>query len=127
MKRNIFLFSLLAVLFIPGFSIAEITFQTSQLPTPSGILNNLPQPLNDFIKSAKDISIAAGNQFGNYINTSAFQNPINVNLNQLKDIDVTQSGLYQLAVKLFTSVGNLFVWILNIVIELIKQILSLVH
>ncbi|MDP3948903.1 MAG: hypothetical protein Q8Q17_03065 [bacterium] len=112
---------------MPGLSIAEITFQTSQLPTPSGILNNLPQPLNDFIKSAKDISIAVGNQFGNYINTSAFQNPINVNLNQLKDIDVTQNGLYQLAVKLFTSIGNLFVWILNIVIEIIKQILSLFH
>ncbi|OGY99023.1 MAG: hypothetical protein A3B13_03425 [Candidatus Liptonbacteria bacterium RIFCSPLOWO2_01_FULL_45_15] len=127
--KNIFLFSLLAVLLMlmPGFSNAEISFQQSQLSNPSGILENLPQPLNDFVKSARDIGVTAGSQFGKYINTSAFQGPINVNLNQLKDIDVTQNGLYQLAVKLFTSVGNLFVWILNIVIDLIKQILSFVH
>lgn len=137
-RKNIFLFFSVAVLLAPGFSNAEISFQSSQLPTPDGILNNLPQPLNDFVKSAKDISDTVGNQLGKYINTSAFQGPVNVNLNRLKDVSVTQwvhdisqsslsNGFYQLAVKLFSSIGNLFIWILNIVIELIKQVLSLLR
>ncbi len=137
-RKNIFLFFSVTALLAPGFSSAEISFQSSQPPTTGGILDNLPQPLNDFVKSAKDISDTVGNQLGKYINTSAFQGPVNVNLNQLKDINITQwvqdisqsgpsNGFYQLAVKLFSSVGNLFVWILNIVIELIKQGLSLLR
>ncbi len=138
MKKYIYLFLLIAVLLMPEFSSAEISLQSSQLSTPSVILDNLPQPLNDFVKSARDIGGMASNQFGKYINTSAFQGPINVNLNQLKDINVTQwfrdifqinssNSIYQLAVKILSSIGNLFIWILNIVIDLIKQILSLVH
>ena len=138
MKKYIYLFSLIAVLLTPGFSNADITFQPAQFPNPSGILDNLPQPLNDFIKSARDIGITAGNEFGKYINTSALQSPINVNLNQLKDINITQwfrnifqidssNSVYQLAVKILSSIGNLFIWILNIVVDLIRQILSLVY
>ncbi len=138
MKKYIYLFSLIAVLLTPGFSNADITFQPAQLPNPSGILDNLPQPLNDFIKSARDIGITAGNEFGKYINTSALQSPINVNLNQLKDINITQwfrnifqidssNSVYQLAVKILSSIGNLFIWILNIVIDLIRQGLALLR
>lgn len=125
---------------MPGFSSAEIIFQSSPSKSinPSGILDSLPQPITDFIKSAKDIGINAGNQFGKYINTSAMQSPINVNLNQIKDINITQwftnifqinssNSIYQLVVKIFSAVGGLFIWILNIVIDLIKQLLSLVH
>ncbi|MDO8664336.1 MAG: hypothetical protein Q7K44_02185 [Candidatus Liptonbacteria bacterium] len=135
MKKNIFLFLLISALLMPAFSNADVKFQASQLPTPSGILENLPQPLNDFIKSAKDIGITAGNQFGKYINTSVLQGPVNVNLSQLKDINITQwfkdilqinssNSIYQLAIKLLSSVGNLFISILNIIIDLIKQGLS---
>lgn len=140
-KKHIFLFSLLAVLSAPGFSSAEITFQSSpssQSISPSGILDNLPQPISDFIKSVKDIGNMASDQFGKYINTSALQSPVNINLNQLKDVNVTQwfqnisqngffGGLYQIVAKVLSLVGNLFVWILNIVTELIRQGLALLH
>ncbi len=138
LKKNIFLFSLIAVLSMPGFSNAEITFQppSPEQVNPTEIFNNLPQPLSDLIEKIKDIGSGANDQFGKYINISALQNPINVNLNQLKDVNVTQwlqdifqsgssNGLYQLAVKALNLVGNFFVWILNIVIELINQALSL--
>ena len=140
-KRNIFLFSLIAVLSAPGFSMAEITFQSSPLSqsiNPGGILDNLPQPISDFIKNAGDIGNMASDQFGKYINGSTLQSPVNINLNQLKDVNVTQwfqnisqngssNELYQLVVKVLSLVGNLFVWILNIVIELIRQGLALLH
>ena len=133
------MFSLIAVLSAPGFSRADFqSSPSSQSINISGILNNLPQPINDLIKGAKDIGNMASDQFGKYINGSTLQSPVNINLNQLKDVNVTQwfqnifqngssNELYQLVVKALSLVGNLFVWILNIVIELIRQGLALLH
>lgn len=139
-KKNIFLFLLITVLSMPVFSSAEITFQppSSEQVNSTGIFNDLPQPLNDLIEKIKDIGGSFNSQFGKYINTSALQGPINVNLNQLKDVNVTQwlqdifqngssNDLYHLVVKTLSLVGNFFVWILNIVIELINQALSLLQ
>lgn len=129
LKKNIFLFSLAAALLTPAFSMAEITPQPTQSPSPGGILNNLPQPLTDFIKSAENLGIAAGNQFQNYVSSPALQNPINTGITQLKGINIGSipNNIYQFVVKIIQLVGGFSIWILSIVIDFIKQGLSLLH
>lgn len=123
---------------LPGMAIAEFSFQQAQNVSAGGIMDNLPPQLKDAINGIKDISADINNRIGKYIGTSPLQSPINVNFNQLENINLTQriqsifqsgssNDVYQLAVKIIQLVGNLILWILNIVIDLIKQALALLR
>lgn len=141
--KYLFIFLALTALIFPAQSMAELSFQ-STMPSSAGvndILNNLPAPLTNFINSAKDISNSLNTEVGKYIGTSPIQIPNNlnqVNLNQINQLNVTQwlqntaqnsslSGIYSIAIKMVQAVGNLALWILGIVADLLRQVLSSIH
>ena len=137
-KKYLFIFSATAVLILPAQSMAEVSFQ-STMPPPAGfndILNNLPAPLTEFINSAKSISNSLNTELGKYVSTSPVQLP--TNFNQVNQLNLTQwlqnalqnnslSGIYSIAIKMVQVVGNMAIWILGIVTELIRQGLSLIN
>lgn len=132
-KKNLFISLAAATLLAPGLSSAEISFQSQPSGGTSGIFNNLPAPVNDLIKWGRDINTSLNNQIGKYINITPIQSP--VNLNQISQLNATEwlqsllqnsflSGIYSVVVKILQLVGNLVIWLLGIVTDLIKQGLS---
>jgi len=109
---------------------AQISPQLN-IPSSAGIndiLKNLPAPISDLINNAKNIS--------NSFNSGASNAPIQIptNINQISQLNITSwlqngsfSGIYSAAIKILQLAGNLALWILGIVTDLIKQGLSLIH
>ncbi len=135
-RKNLIIFFAAAALLVPGLSSAEISFQPPSSGGTSGIFNNLPEPVNDLIKWAQDINSSLNSQIGKYINMAPMQGP--VNLNQISQMNVTEwlnsllqnsflSGIYSVVVKILQLVGNLAIWALGVVTDLIRQGLALIR
>ncbi len=135
-KRDLIVFLTAAALLAPGLSGAAISLQSTPSNSVSGIFNNLPAPVSDLIKNFQDLSNSINSQVGRYINIAPTQGPIN--LNQISQLNITGwlrgllqnsflSGIYSITVKVFQLVGNLAIWILGILTDLIKHGLSLLY
>ncbi|HUX35701.1 MAG TPA: hypothetical protein VMV71_01550 [Candidatus Paceibacterota bacterium] len=137
-----FIFLTVLVFIFPSSSMAEVSFQ-STMSSPSGVNDifnnlNLPAPLTDFINSTKDIGSSLNNEVGKYISTSPIKIPSNFSISQVNQLNLTQwlqnaaqnsslSGIYSIVIKMVKAVGNLALWMLGIVTDLIRQGLSLIH
>ncbi len=136
------LWMLMAAIFLlaPALSNAEISFQPAAPSQDSvnSFINNLPQPLSDFVKSAKDISSSLNAEIGKYVGTAPVKIPTDItqlNLNQTDAANWLQnilqtgflSGIYSAVVKIIQLVGSIVVWGLGFAADLVKQGLSLIH
>lgn len=133
--RKIFLLLVLtAVLFPPRLSLGTITFQNQS----SGGINTeafSPQ-INEFINGLKDINGKINSKVGQYLNVSPAVSPIN--FNQINRLNIAQwleniiqlpviRDIYPLIAKILQLVGNLIIWILGLVTDLIKQGLAVLQ
>ena len=131
---------MVGVFLAPGLSMAEISFQlnTQSSDGVNSFWDKLPQPLSEFIKNARDINNIINDKIGEYAVAGSTQGPINFSQLNLSQFDPTQflqsilknsflTGLYLILVKILHFVGNLFISIFNIIIDLIRQGLSLLH
>ncbi len=138
--KNLSMLTAAIFLLTPALSNAEISFQPAAPSQDSvnSFINNLPQPLSDFVKSAKDISSSLNAEIGKYVGTAPVKIPTDItqlNLNQtdaanwLQNIFQTGflSGIYSAVVKIIQLVGNVVVWGLGFAADLVKQGLSLIH
>ena len=136
--KNLSILAIAVFLLAPGLSNAEISFQPAAPSQDSvnSFINNLPQPLSDFVKSAKDISSSLNTQIGRYVGTAPVKIPTDITqLNQTDAVNWLQnilqtgflSGIYSAVVKIIQLVGNIVVWALGFAADLVKQGLSLIH
>lgn len=129
-RKTILSVLLLAAIFLaPEFSKAEISFQPLPAAGINDVLNNLPGPINDFVKNAKDINTTVNS----YIGTTPIKSPVSldqINLTQWLQGALQNSlitSIYSTFIKIIYFIGNLAIWALGFVIDLIKQGLALIH
>ncbi len=133
--KNLSMLMAAIFLLMPALSNAEISFQ-SAAPSQDSVnsfINNLPQPLGDFVKSAKDISSSLNTEIGKYVGTAPVKIPTDISQlnasNWLQNLLQTGflSGIYSAVIKIIQLAGNIIIWTLGFVTDLVKQGLSLIH
>jgi len=107
-----------------GIVFAETTsnWNLPDLPNADNILNNLPAPVSDFVNSAKQIGDNLYVKTQN-LNVNSF-NPTNI-FNGANNWFVGTTGVSLIGI--IKGIGNLIVWVLTLVLNLINWGLSLIR